>query len=62
MPVNCTDRHHPVRVSVDLPPDAYSSLRQFAFDAGMTHAAVMRALVDFLDDADIGDRVRESAP
>lgn len=60
MPVSCTDRERPVRVSVDLPPDAYSGLRQFAFDAEMTHAAVMRALVDLLDDDDVGARVRGS--
>jgi hypothetical protein len=57
--VNCVDRDRPVRVSVDLIPDAYAALRRFAFDAEMTHADVVRALVALLEDDEVADRVRE---
>lgn len=62
MPVDCTDREHPVRISVDLPPDDYRTLRHFAFDAEMTHVGVMRALVGLLSDRTVADRIRERTP
>ena len=55
--MDCTERIRPVRVSVDLPPDEYTALRRYAFDAGMTHAGVVRALIGLLDDDDISRRV-----
>ena len=58
MPVDCTKRTRPIRISVDLPPDDYSALRQFAFDASMTHAGVVRALVELLADKTVAQRVR----
>lgn len=62
VPVNCVDRDRPVRVSIDLAPTAYESLRRFAFDAQMTHADVVRSLVDLLEDTNIASRVTEERP
>ncbi len=41
-------RVKPVRVTVDLDPDAYDALRDWAHEARMTHADVMRQLVHLL--------------
>jgi hypothetical protein len=51
-------RVKPVRVSVDLDPVAYDALRDWAHDARMTHADVLRALVGLLvEDAVLAGRV-----
>jgi hypothetical protein len=41
-------RVKPVRVTVDLDPAAYDGLRDWAHDARMTHADVLRQLVHLL--------------
>ena len=39
----------PVRVTVDLDPSEYDAFRDWAHDARMTHAAVLRQLVHLLN-------------
>lgn len=51
-------RSKPVRVTVDLDPDDYDTLREFAFGARMTHADVLRSLVRLLASQPISDLVR----
>lgn len=51
-------RVKPVRVTVDLEPRDYDALRDFAHDARMSHADVLRALVKRLQDQDIAQQVR----
>jgi len=41
-------RVKPVRVTVDLEPSAYEDLREWAHQARMSHADVLRSLVDLL--------------
>ncbi|MGH9024483.1 MAG: hypothetical protein ACRDV9_15550 [Acidimicrobiia bacterium] len=41
-------RVKPVRVSVDLDPQTYDALRDWAHQARMTHSAVLRTLVGLL--------------
>jgi len=48
----------PVRVTVDLEPRDYDALRDFAHNARMSHADVLRALVKRLQDQDIAQQVR----
>lgn len=50
----------PVRVTVDLVPLDYEALRNFAHDARMSHADVIRALIRLLQDASVATEVRTS--
>jgi len=54
-------RSKPVRVTVDLEPDDYDTLREFAFGARMTHTDVLRSLVRLLASPPISDQVRKPA-
>jgi len=49
----------PVRVTVDLTPSDYEALREFAHDARMSHADVLRALVSLLEDRKTSQQVRK---
>jgi len=51
-------RVKPVRVTVDLEPTSYDALRDFAHDARMSHADVLRALVGLLQDPEVDQQVR----
>jgi len=51
-------RVKPVRVTVDLEPSSYDALRDFAHAARMSHADVLRALVNLLDNQDVSQQVR----
>jgi hypothetical protein len=53
-------RAKPIRVTVDLDPGDYDTLREFAFRARMTHTDVMRSLVRLLASEPIGEQVRHS--
>jgi hypothetical protein len=53
-------RVKPVRVTVDLEPTDYDALRDFAHEARMTHADVLRALVHLLDQTSVAQQVRNS--
>lgn len=53
-------RSKPVRVTVDLDPEDYDALREFAFSARMTHADVLRSLVRLLASQPISDQVRKA--
>jgi len=48
LPASKDVRVKPVRVTVDLDPGAYDALRDWAHDARMTHADVLRQLVHLL--------------
>jgi len=52
-------RVKPVRVTVDLTPSDYEALREFAHDARMSHADVLRALVSLLEDRKTSQQVRK---
>lgn len=54
------DRPKPVRVTVDLDPEDYDALREFAFSERMTHADVLRSLVRLLASKPISDQVRKA--
>ena len=55
------ERSKPVRVTVDLAPSDYDALREFAYLARMSHAAVLRSLIRVLiSDEDVAQRVRSS--
>jgi phosphate uptake regulator len=52
------DKETVVRLSVDLARDQHEFLKQFAFAAQMTQAAVGRALVGLIrDDRELAERV-----
>lgn len=51
-------RLKPVRVTVDLDPGAYDALRDWAYQARMSHADVLRNLLALLDDPRIAERVQ----
>ncbi len=51
-------RVKPVRVTVDLEPGDYEALRNFAYKARMSHADVLRALVDLLGEDGVAQQVR----
>lgn len=51
-------RVKPFRVTVDLDPADYDVLRDFAHDARLTHADVLRSLVRLLDEPTVGQRIR----
>jgi hypothetical protein len=51
-------RVKPVRVTVDLEPSDYDALREFAHEARMSHADVLRGLVTLLQDAGVAQQVR----
>jgi hypothetical protein len=52
-------RVKPVRVTVDLDPASYDVLRDWAHNARMSHADVLRALVALLPaDVSVAERVR----
>lgn len=53
-------RVKPIRVTVDLDPVDYDTLREFAFGARMTHTDVLRSLVRLLGSEAVGDQVRRS--
>lgn len=53
-------RSRSTRVTVDLDREDYEALRLFAFDARMTHADVLRALVRELGVSGVASRVRNS--
>ena len=53
-------RVKPVRITVDLDPVDYDSLRDFAHVQRMTHTDVMRALVRLLSDDTVAQQVRTS--
>ena len=50
----------PVRITVDLDPTDYDTLRDFAHVERMTHTDVMRALVRLLGDDTVVKQVRSS--
>lgn len=50
-------RPKPVRVTVDLDPADYDTLRDFAHQARMTHTDVLRSLVRLLDTDPVKKRV-----
>jgi len=52
-------RVKPVRVTVDLEPSDYDALRDFAHEARMSHADVLRALVALLQEEDVAQQVRK---
>ena len=55
------ERSKPVRVTVDLVPDDYDALREFAYLARMSHADVLRSLIRVLmSDEKVAQRVRSS--
>lgn len=61
-PVNQSDRTsnartRPVRVTVDLDPVDYDTLRDFAHGSRMTHTDVLRSLVRLLDTDPVKKRV-----
>lgn len=49
----------PVRVTVDLDPRDYDTLRVFAFGERMTHADVLRALIGLLGEPRVSQQVRK---
>jgi hypothetical protein len=53
-------RVKPVRVTVDLTPADYEVLRDFAHDARMSHADVLRVLIRLLGDDSVSNQVRSS--
>lgn len=53
-------RVKPTRVTVDLDPNDYDLLRDFAHSERMTHTDVIRALVRLLDDDSVSQQVRTS--
>jgi hypothetical protein len=53
-------RPRPVRVTVDLEPRDYDTLREFAFGSRMTHTDVLRSLVRLLNSELIGEQVRNA--
>ena len=53
------ERVKPVRVTVDLEPSDYDALRDFAHEARMSHADVLRALVALLQEKDVAEQVRK---
>lgn len=53
-------RVKPVRITVDLDPTDYDTLRDFAHFERMTHTDVMRSLVRLLSDATVAQHVRAS--
>lgn len=53
-------RVKPVRITVDLDPTDYDTLRDFAHVERMTHTDVMRSLVRLLSDATVAQQVRAS--
>lgn len=53
-------RVKPVRVTVDLVPHDYEALRDFAHEARMSHADVIRALIRLLQDRQVSTEVRTS--
>jgi hypothetical protein len=59
--VDDADRTKPVRVTVDLDPDAYDALRDWAHFARMSHSDVLRTLVRLLtSDESLATAVRDS--
>lgn len=55
------DRPKPVRVTVDLDPDDYDALRDWAHFARMSHSDVLRALVQLLtSDESVAAAVRSA--
>lgn len=55
-------RSKPVRVTVDLKPTDYDLLRDFAHFARMSHADVLRSLIQLLtSDEYVAQHVRSSA-
>lgn len=55
------ERSKPVRVTVDLVPNDYDALREFAYLARMSHADVLRSLIRVLiSDENVAQRVRSS--
>ena len=54
-------RVKPVRVTVDLDPKDYDDLREFAHRERMTHADVLRILVQLLSSDEGVQQVRKSA-
>lgn len=49
----------PIRVTVDLEPGDYDTLRDFAHDERMTHADVLRALIGLLREHRVTQQVRK---
>lgn len=59
-PLSGPVRVKPVRVTVDLGPNDYDTLRDFAHRERMTHTDVIRALVRLLDQPSVGEDVSKS--
>lgn len=56
-------RVKPVRLTVDLSPSDYEELRDWAYQARMSHSDVLRALVRLLQsDPSVAQQVRNYAP
>lgn len=49
----------PIRVTVDLDPGDYDTLRDFAHAERMTHADVLRALIGLLGEPRVAQQVRK---
>lgn len=59
--VDHPDRTKPVRVTVDLDPDDYEALREWAHTARMSHSDVFRTLLRLLtSDESLATAVRDS--
>lgn len=53
-------RVKPVRITVDLEPSRYDTVREFAFRNRMSHSDVVRNLIDLLEDPEIAAKIAET--
>lgn len=58
--VTGSTRVRPVRVTVDLDPGDYDSLRDFAHQTRMSHSAIMRELIELLNQPSVSQQISKS--